>query len=242
MCVTSNRVYLVQVDPALSQVRFQRPDCHLWSCSDCAEVNKRRWQAVVAEGIKHYQDAGQTAWYFVTLTDAEWNKTFHQSLLSWRKNWPKLYARMKRREDNIRYVLLPEKHRDGRIHMHMLTTCSLSKRFWKDHARACHLGYMAESEELVSIPKAVFYVTKYIIKSLAGGSYWPRSLHRVRVSFRWPRADQAEDPAPLEGEWKIYRPDRFEQSKQAWLASGLTLIDCQTGEVETGAQSPLALL
>lgn len=242
MCVTANRVYLVQVDSARSQVRFQRPDCHLWSCPDCAAVNSRRWQAIVAEGIKAYQQAGQTDWFFITLTDAEWNDTFHKSLLSWRKNWPKLYARMKRREANIRYVLLPERHKDGRIHMHMISTCALPQRFWKDNARACHLGYMAKSEGLVSIPQAVFYVTKYITKSLAGGSYWPKSLHRVRVSFGWPRAKQAEKTALPEGDWKIYSPERFEQARQVWLSTGLTVIDCRTGELETSTQSPLTSL
>lgn len=228
MCTTENRVYLVQVDPEQHRVLLQRPDCHLWSCPDCAEVNKRKWTAIVCEGIKHYQAEGQERWYFVTITSAGYHKTFNATLLAFRKNWPRFYARWKRASPDLHYALLPEHHKDGRLHIHALTSANLSKRWYKDTGAECGLGFMNDAQELESIAKAAFYVTKYVTKTL-GVHTWPKSLHRVRTSAKWPKIEKFQS----DEQWEIVQADTMPQKLANWTIMNWIVVDIKSGEILT---------
>lgn len=231
MCVTPNRVYLVEVNHDLGLVRFMRPDCHLWACEECAEVNKRRWTAIVAEGIKSYQAEGLTQWRFVTVTSHEALSSFNQTLYVWKRAYPKLYARLKRKQPDIKYVFLPEKHKDGRLHFHALISHPIETRWWKDNARSCGLGYKAESVEPLSIAKACFYVLKYITKSLQAGSSWPKHFHRVRVSRNWPKLPEGELPVEQQGLYSRVAATEWREKVEAWREAEYRIIDVRTGEI-----------
>jgi len=230
MCTTESRAYLVDVDSVGRSVRFMRPPCKMWGCPECAEDNKRKWQAVIAEGIKYYQANGETEWHFITITSSGKLTTFTQTLYVWRKAWPKLYTRMKRRQPIMHSVYLPEKHKNGRLHFHAISTFGGGERWLKDNAYMCGLGFKAESEELVSIPHAVSYVSKYITKSLDVGAYWPRSLHRVRTSQHWPKTPYEAENV-IEGLFKPMPADRFASLLSKWREAGWHVIDAHSGEL-----------
>jgi len=232
MCATENRVYLAQVNPAQKVVLWTRPDCHLWSCEDCAEINKRRWTAIVAHGIEIYQGEGITDWRFVTITSHETLKTFNQTLWVWRKAWPKLSQRMRRQFTGMKYVYLPEKHLTGRLHMHGIVSGGMSTRWLKDNARQCGFGYKAESEEPLSVALAAFYCLKYITKSLTTRAYWPKSLHRVRTSQKWPKNAQNADFEPLDGKFEMTSAVEWPKKSAVLLREGYTLVNIKSGEME----------
>lgn len=232
MCETKNRIFLAGENAAIRTLYWSRPDCHLWSCADCAEINKKRWTAIVAHGIEVYQDQGVTDWRFVTITSHEKLKTFNQTLYVWREAWPKLSTRMRREFKGLKYVFLPEKHISGRLHMHALASGGMSTRWLKDNARECGFGYKNESDEPLSIALSAFYCLKYITKSLTERSYWPKSLHRVRTSQKWPKTpiepygkDLGVSMQPIgSGKWTDY----YYNLKQA----GWKIINIETGESE----------
>jgi hypothetical protein len=92
----------------------------------------------------------------------------------------------------MRYIMVPERHRDGRLHIHALTDTPLTTRWWKDNGAGCGLGYIAEEEAVRSAGMAAGYVAKYLAKMLAGHG-WPRGFHRVRTSRNWPREVQEKE-------------------------------------------------
>lgn len=198
----------------------------MWSCPDCAEINKRRWVAITCEGIKYYQAQGQPDWHFVTITSAGYHKTFNATLLAFRKNWPKYYSRWKRASPNLHYVLLPEHHKDGRLHVHALTSADLSTRWYKDNGAECGLGYMNDARPLESLAKAAFYVTKYVTKSL-GVHAWPKSLHRVRTSSKWPKTPKLESAE----QWEVVQFQEFPEKLRNWEIMHWRVIDIKSGEI-----------
>ena len=232
MCITENRVYLAQIDPAKKVVLWTRPDCHMWSCKDCAETNKRRWTAIVAHGIEEYQQKGINDWRFVTITSHEKLKTFDQTLWVWRKAWPKLYGRMKRAAPDMKYAFLPEKHRDGRMHMHAICSGGISTRWLKDNARSCGFGYKSESEEIISIPLACFYVLKYVTKSLTERAQWPKSLHRVRTSQKWPKSLDSGEFQEIQGDFEIVTSSDWPDKSAKLTREGYVFTNIKTGEIE----------
>jgi len=230
MCETVNRIFLAGEDTVHKTLYWSRPDCHLWSCPDCAEVNKARWTAIVAHGIEVYQAQGITDWRFVTITSHEKLKTFNQTLWVWRKAWPKLSTRMRRSFHGMKYVFLPEKHHDGRLHMHALASGGMSTRWLKDNARQCGFGYKAESEQPMSVELAAFYCLKYITKSLTERAYWPKSLHRVRTSQQWPKTQIEAFARDLEVSMKPISASKWTDYYYNIKSAGWRIVNVETGD------------
>jgi len=176
MCVTDEQ--------NLSAILYQTA-CKSWSCPDCAEINKARWRWRVIEGAKQLRESGNDMLQFVTLTNHEAlsadyiiEKLPHQ--------WDKLRKRMKRAEPQLQYVVLPEHHKNDRLHLHAIITADLRTRWYKDNARECGMGYMAEAETLDTPEYAGFYATKYMTKQLESSKF-VKGFHRVRTSKGWPK-------------------------------------------------------
>lgn len=129
---------------------------------------------------------------FLTLTSHE-KLNPHQSLYVWPKAWKKLHARAKYADGKQAYMMIPERHTDGRLHMHALTTWTLGTTWWKKKARACGLGYIASEEFTRTATGAGNYVTKYLTKSLDSID-WPTKFRRIRRSRDWPKLPDLEQP------------------------------------------------
>lgn len=206
-CKAPNRPFLKGVNESEMKAVIFQPRCKQWSCPACADINKKLWAikaffaAEVIEGTHGKPD-------FLTLTSHE-KLQAKASLFVWPKAWSKLSQRARRKAKDFQYLLIPEQHKNGRLHVHAIETGGLGERWWKDNARACGLGYMAEEEEVRSPGGAAYYVVKYLTKSLQT-DVWPKGFRRVRTSQRWPKLPHAPLPegwlfAPLEHDEPLNR-------------------------------------
>lgn len=202
-------------------------NCDSWSCPECAERMKERWILRARTGVNAMRREHQFI-DFVTITSHEKLKTFEQTEYVWREAWATLYAALKRRNEALEFMIVPEKHRDGRMHVHALWNAGAPKRLLKNMTRSRGLGYMVDVSEVVDGHNAVSYVTKYIGKSL--GRNVPAHFRRVRVSQGW-----WDIPAPKTEEmllkWEYIRTETvliniFEECQMKHI----DLIDMKTKE------------
>jgi len=187
MC--KNAGLLIGWDLVARRVLVTRADCDSWSCPECAKRMAENWKLRAMIGVRQYIGAGLHV-DFITITSHEKLPDFAATEAVWRKAWPVLYAALKRRSTNLHYFIVPEKHKDGRMHVHALWTANVTQKWIKDNARKRGLGYQAKRRSVEDAGKAVRYVGKYIGKSL--GADIPPRFRRVRVSQGWP-----EIPIPV---------------------------------------------
>jgi hypothetical protein len=139
---------------------------------------------------------------------------------------------MRREFSGLKYVFLPEKHISGRLHMHAIASGGMSTRWLKNNARECGFGYKAESEIPISLQLSVFYCLKYITKSLSERAYWPKSLHRVRTSQKWPKAPIEPYGADLGVSMKPIGSGKWTEYYYNLKQSGWLIVNIDTGESE----------
>jgi len=226
MC--KNAGLLIGYDFASHRALVTRADCEQWSCPECRILLRDRWVMRAQIGAKKYIAEGQTL-DFVTITGHEKLTNFAQTYRVWRKAWPKLYNALKRRNVALQYMIIPEAHEDGRMHIHALWTANVTKRWLKDNARERGLGFMQDVSHVKSAIAAVRYVTKYIGKDL--GADMPKGFHRVRVSAGWPAI-----PKPVTNlsglKWEyIGGNGALEVVYRECYRKQLDLIDLETGEM-----------
>lgn len=174
---------LVGFDYAAKRALVARANCESWSCPECARRMAERWVLRAQIGVRKFQNEGRSI-RFVTITGHEKLKTFEATQAVWREAWPVLYAAVKRRCPDLQYFMVPEKHKDGRMHVHILWTSDVSQRWVKDNARKRGLGYQAKVKTVENAGHAAKYVTKYVGKDL--GENVPKRTRRVAVSQGWP--------------------------------------------------------
>lgn len=247
-CETRNRPYMFASDIKTGRVLIFRPDCKMWKCPHCANVNKLKWVYRIKKGIEQYENEGDKFW-FVTLTTHRKIRTFEKSLAVWRTAWDKLYHRMKRENPKqMHYVLLPELAPDtGRLHAHMLINHSFGAtykrtdkkgkdwyecRWMKDHPAQCGLGYMNDVRPVNNSGLAAWYVSKYVGKTLEVDK-WPEHFRRVRPSIKWPEQDEME--GTIDGlNWAIVQPGKLENLIMEFWQQGYNVINLKTGELIEG--------
>jgi hypothetical protein len=147
--------------------------------------------------------------FFVTLTSHEHVRTLYGGLRVWRGAWPRLRARLDRAMHprkprspkafiqlgtDYQYVLVPELHNNGALHMHAIIALRdrcvgvrRVKRWLKDRGRACGLGYQADVVRILQPAGALRYIVKYLGKSQAGSQAYPKRTRRCSYSQGWPR-------------------------------------------------------
>jgi len=157
-----------------------RPRCKQWSCGYCAKVNRDIWQARIMNEIA---DGRCEQWYFWTLTldGKDHNGNTIESLQKWRDVWDKLLKRIKRDLKKMRYVRIFETHKDGTLHVHMLTDLAYDdlietkesdgRSNWtsaklQKHLTEVGLGWRHDIRPLdkVDTDKSIKDVSKYVIK------------------------------------------------------------------------------
>lgn len=203
-----------------------RGDCDSWSCPECARRMAESWVLRAQIGVRQFLSIGLTV-DFVTITSHEKLHTFAQTENVWREAWPVLYAALKRKNQALQYFIVPEKHKDGRMHVHALWTAGVSQKWLKDNARRRGLGYQAKIKRVSDVHAAARYVTKYIGKSL--GDDVPPKFRRVRVSQAWPVI-----PAPVTEnmglKWEYTRDEAvLEAIFIDARDKGIALVDMTTG-------------
>lgn len=226
-CHSPRRPFAMMTHENDRRAVFYRPRCKQWSCGCCAAVNGQiaRFEAVYGANTLI---AGGATMDFVTLTSHE-RLSPEQSVTVYPSAWGKLRRRVVRRAD-VEYFAVPEQHRDGRLHMHMMFAYQdakqrLARKWWKDTARACGMGYQVAVEPMTEGSKVGVYVTKYMHKSLEG-SLWPKGFRRFRTSNGWPQPS-AVDLAALGWKASVLPQYRALQTAADQLVKqGYTVVLC----------------
>ncbi|HEY9758875.1 MAG TPA: hypothetical protein V6C97_27145, partial [Oculatellaceae cyanobacterium] len=182
-CTTPRRPFLRGVNHEERKAVFFQPRCKLWSCPYCAQVNRALWTARAYHGasvLAGDDESHPDVISFLTLTS---NRKLgpDATMRVFSSAWIKLRHRAHRSASQGQYLLIPERHKDGRLHAHAVETFNLGQRWWKDNSAECGLGFMVEEEEARTPGGAAYYVAKYLAKSL-GVQNWPKGWRRVRTS------------------------------------------------------------
>ena len=176
--------------------------CKQWSCEYCAKVNYYQHWLRSVKGIENLENQGYK-FDFVTLTSHERLTGTVQTYKVWKSAWQKLSTRYRRAytktyELPSAYVYVPELHADGRIHIHGVFSGHISKRWWKDNARSCGLGYQCETVQVEDRSKGINYALKYVSKSM-GQNIGIDNFRRINYSRNIPPLRRTE----TENSWNI---------------------------------------
>lgn len=228
-CVKENRIYLSFREPQHKIIYVFRPRCWCWNCAGCAKARANRWAQRMYYVVNKSMSGGQD-WYFVTLTSHENCRNFEQTKWVMKKAFPKLYKRMLRKFPDLMYVAIPEPHKDGRLHIHILTNAGMRTRWYKDNARECGFGYEADAKKMDDPRRAAFYAVKYIVKSLTSTQLEGKRFQRVRASKGLPELPEREDFTKNEVEIIGNARDllRYVMMNER---EGWELIDLETGDL-----------
>jgi len=210
------------------RVLVTRANCDSWSCGDCSERMANRWGLRAEMGCAQIIRRGETV-DFVTITSHEKLRNFADTERVWKSAWTGLYHAIKRQRRELTYMIVPERHKDGRMHIHALWNAGVSQKWLKDNARKRGLGYQCKIIPIAHSNYAAKYVTKYVCKDF--GSDLPAHFRRVRVSHDW-----ADIPKPTtqydDLHWEYVGTNgALQVVYDECQSKGITIIDMATGEV-----------
>lgn len=220
LCINPNVPYLTGIDEQSKTAHLIRGACKQWSCPTCGARNGKQWLARI---INHMNLNKRRNWYFVTLTAHENWRGKDASRVNVQRGWKKLYNRMRRAYGVSGYVKVWEPHKDGSWHLHILIDRKIGKRWWKDNARACGMGYQVESVQPKNPGQAAGYCAKYLIKSFELAHLYDKGMRRIEVSRDWTKLPELADN---DLSWVInHTKDGQDLSAAAWRKNGYTIID-----------------
>lgn len=219
---------LVGWDDEAARALVCRADCDSWTCPECTRRMAERWGLRAEMGARAILSSGAPL-DFVTITGHEKLTGFEATERVWRSAWQPLYHALKRQRKDLQYMIVPEKHKNGRIHVHALWNAGVTQRWLKNNARKRGLGYECKVIHMDGSGRAQKYIVKYVGKSL--GENVPAHFRRVRVSQGW--ADIPEPDNALSSlRWEhIASNGALQTVYEECQAKHITLIDLQTGEV-----------
>jgi len=203
-------------------------NCDSWQCAECSKRMAEHWGLRASLGANAILRRGEPL-DFVTITSHEKLPDFASTEKVWRVAWNALYCAIKRKTAGFEYLIVPEKHEDGRMHVHALWNAGVKQKWLKDNARKRGLGFMAEVSHVSHEGSARKYVLKYVGKSL--GDNVPDHFRRVRVSQGWAKVPKPDNS--LVGlRWEhIGTNGALQVVYEECQAKGISLIDLGTGEV-----------
>lgn len=178
------------------------PNCGLWSCPYCAELKRQDWMLTAWSGAQKLAEKGHELQFVTITTRGGAGRTRDKAFYALRAGWPKLRKRAQYLVEDFGYIMIPEQHKNGIVHAHLIAIGSLSKRWWKDNAYEVGLGYMADAQAMADPVEASAYVSKYLGKQLSGMS-WPQGFRRIRTTANWPRL--AEQVPPEQYNYEVFK-------------------------------------
>jgi len=201
-CSGTGRPFIVGSNSETFEAFIFKPNCNSWECAACAEIKAKAWTLDAFRGAGILQASGRNVDMLTLTTRGGRGRTRERSINSFRKSWPVLRKRARYTGGPLEYLAIPEQHKNGVVHLHLLITNELSKRWWKDNAYLVGLGFMVTVEPVDHAGEAGLYVAKYLGKDFVNVS-WPRGFRRARASRGWPRLPE---PAGPEGwNYEIFR-------------------------------------
>lgn len=203
-----------------------RANCDSWNCPECRKRMAEKWALRAEMGAREILNSGETL-SFVTITSHERLTNFTATERVWRIAWSKLYLALKRQKPNLKYMIVPERHKDGRMHVHALWNAGVSQRWLKNNARKRGLGYQCKVIDVPHSGRAQKYVVKYVGKDI--GTDAPAHFRRVRVSNDWADVpDPNTDSSGLKWEY-VGTNGALAVVYEECQAKGIKLIDYDTG-------------
>jgi len=219
---------LIGWDDAQKRAVVCRANCDQWVCSECSTRMAEKWALRAEMGCRALQSQGDHV-DFITITSHERLKTFAATEAVWISAWTTLYAALKRKKQNLQYMIVPEKHKDGRMHVHAIWNAAVSQKWLKDNARKRGLGYQCKIIHIASIGYVGKYIAKYIGKDL--GVDCPVGFRRVRVSNNWVDIPQPTTQSnTLRWEY-VGTNGALQIVYDECQSKGITLIDQKTGQI-----------
>lgn len=210
-CSSPQKTYAIASDYQAELTRIFVLPCGKWTCPECGERNRKTWMHDVMYGVSWYMETQNMEFSLLTLTLSGRNRSRQSSISAWRSVWPRLFSRHYRKYGSCPYVLVPEMHRNGVVHLHAIVSSPTTKRWWKDNCYACGGGYIADFELCRDERRAGAYATKYLGKNLAVHN-WPKGYRRIRTSRYWPKVPRSA--ASDNYEWKVIHPGQLD-----WLVT-----------------------
>ena len=180
-----------------------KADCKTYGCPECGKRRQRDHFIRLLVGAKKLKEQGERV-CFVTLTSHRKLRTYAATKAVFPKAWGKLSKRWKREQDGkLEYAMVFENHKDGRLHCHMLVTCTVTKKWLKDNCAKVGLGYMVDIQELTddNLSKKASYVAKYATKKIGGNTG-----KNITFSRDFPEPDEMDTSAIVEI-WRYETPD-----------------------------------
>jgi len=205
-----------------------RATCDSWKCEECALRMGNNWGLRAEMGARKLINQGDTV-DFITLTSHEKLPDFDATERVWRDAWGTLYNAVKRKNNALAYLMIPERHKSGRMHVHGIWNAGVTQRWLKDNARKRGLGYQCKVIHLAHSGGASKYVSKYVGKSL--GADYPTRFRRVRCSNNWADIPQPSTQSD-DLRWEYVGTNgSLSVVYDECQSKGITLIDQKTGEV-----------
>ncbi len=195
--------------PSHSMVVLRLP-CRQWYCPYCGDMLKKFWIRRSLYAFDHFESEGKKA-HFVTITSHE-RLSADATVRVLPSAWKKLSMRMRRASPGTAYLVVPERHKDGRLHLHGIFTCNLSTRWWKDNARSCGMGYRNDAQEAISLGGVAYYVSKYVTKHVEK-YVWAKGFRHVRTSVHFPKLPKKTVP-----EWEFYSMRGHTEAEEKTIA------------------------
>jgi hypothetical protein len=201
-CQAKGRPFVIAYNVVDLSGFVYQPRCGKWNCPYCANLNRDEWAYTGVYGMTHLPPDNPPL-KFVTITSRGYVSPA-QSLIVFKLAWPRLIHRIAYHQDlRPQYLLIPEHHKSGRLHAHMMiSSVHHSDHWWHDQAFASGMGFQATEKPVRDPANAGNYVTKELTKQLRGKA-WPKGFRRVRLSLLWPRPPEKEPPPNWEYETEI---------------------------------------
>lgn len=201
--------------------------CDSFMCEECSKRMLDHWKLRAQIGArKILRDGGKLD--FVTLTSHEKLKSFDATAHVWTHVWSMSYDAIKRKNADFAYLAIPERHADGRMHVHAIWNGNVNSRWLKDNIRKRGGGYECEAQNVYSMYDIVRYVTKYVTKQF--NVEVPVHFRRIRVSQNWPDVP-APDTALSNLEWMhVKNQKQLERVYRECERISVRMIDVRTGD------------
>jgi len=220
MCDNPKTPYLLLLlDSGLHML--MRADCKTYGCEHCGKVRQQTHFVRIYQGALEL--ATQHPLAFVTLTCHPALKTYEATKAIFPLAWKKLQQRWRREQNGLEYAMCFEMHQSGRLHAHLIVWCEVNKRWLKDNAAQCGLGYQVSLDRLTddNLKRRVGYVAKYATKKANG-----MKGRNVNYSRGYPKLAEL----PKDHIVEIWRYNHFDSAMAVIARLGIEEVLLRTGE------------
>lgn len=191
-CTTKGRPYVIGHNQETMTAVCFMPNCGMWTCEYCSQQRAVEWRMTAWHGSSDLMARGELLQFLTVTSRGGKGRTRERSLEQIARAWPRLVARLKyERGAKPEYIVVPEQHKNGVVHLHAIITAQWSKHDWHNAAYKSGFGYQAEPRNMEDAVQAPAYVSKYLGKDFAAVK-WPANFRRVRASQGWPKIEKPD--------------------------------------------------